>query len=177
MTDILFRRTGEFSRGDGGYALIRRAASVFCSEAGIYMEELPEIRRTDNGKPFFAGTPFYFSLSHTDGLWMCLFSEENCGLDVQKKRGTDTEKIAARIFTPGERARIKNDSDFFRFWCRREAFGKLSGEGLFGDAPPLFEDSGIFRGQYYRFTDFSPGGDIFACIASPSEVFPDVRDI
>ncbi len=177
--DLLFRRTGDFLRGDGGVPLIRRAASVFCQETGIRLTGgLPDLRRTEKGKPYFPGAPFDFSLSHSGDLWMCLFTETGlCGLDVQEVRPTDWERIAGRAFRPEEHACVLTEEDFFRFWCRREAFGKLTGEGFFGEFPPLTGGSVTWRGSAWVLTDFRPAPGFFGCLARPADRPWTIREI
>ena len=45
-------------------------------------EELPEIRTADRGKPFFADSPWHFSISHTPRRVFCALSRQEVGIDA-----------------------------------------------------------------------------------------------
>lgn len=85
---------------------------------------MPEIRKTQTGKPFFPDRPdICFSLSHTKTHLLVAVSETPVGADVETVRlvrpGT-----AARVCTP-EELRV---FDFFELWVLKESYVKLSGE-------------------------------------------------
>jgi 4'-phosphopantetheinyl transferase len=80
-----------------------------------------------------------FNISHAgDMILIGLSVDRAIGVDVERVRGDlDVEGIAHRFFSAREQvewARLdtgaRHDA-FFRCWCRREAFAKAQGEGLF----------------------------------------------
>lgn len=108
------------------HALLRRAAAL-CgyADADLTLGYAP------GGKPYFEKLPqLRFSVSHTDGLWACAFAREAVGLDVQKRRACEAEKLAARFFHPAEAAYIRGGGDFFAVWCAKESYVKLTGRGI-----------------------------------------------
>ena len=53
------------------------------------------------------------------------------GVDVECcEREVDTDRIMNRFFSAEESSAVKNSSEFFHCWTRKEAFIKAVGEGL-----------------------------------------------
>lgn len=159
--DVLFVRQGEYEKGDAAFPLIEEAASLY----GVPLGEA-FVARTEKGKPYLkyrneeSAASIGISVSHSGDLWMCLFSEECCGVDVQYARDTDKAKIIERFFTLGEREYVNSGGDFFKVWCRREALGKYTGEGWFGSYPDscpggVLADSVTVNGKVLFFHDIS----------------------
>lgn len=110
------------------------------------MRQLPVERRQSlhyrygkNGKPYWVELPYYFSLSHSGDLVALAVSEQEIGLDVQKVTGTDWRKLAGRFFAQEEQRELEKlceiseelgRKEFFRLWCQKESYGKMTGEGL-----------------------------------------------
>ncbi|MBR3631299.1 MAG: 4'-phosphopantetheinyl transferase superfamily protein [Oscillospiraceae bacterium] len=98
------------------------------------LDELPEILRTERGKPYFPAHPeIRFSISHCRGLAVCLLSDRECGVDAEGRRPL-REKVAARVFTPEEQAALRRAADpdmlFTRLWTLKEAYVKAIGIGV-----------------------------------------------
>ena len=109
--------------------LVRMAVSEF---TGIPASELV-FSVHDGGKPYCVGVPCEFSLSHTSGMIVCAVSDEPVGIDAELLRPAPMR--VARRFTDAEREYISgSDERFFRVWTRKEAFGKMTGDGLSGGA-------------------------------------------
>ncbi len=141
---LVYILEGDFPKGDEGFPLIRKAALMYGqemwgSEAAAAMAGRMDIERRKGGKPYFPLLELEFSLSHSEELWMCAFSEGPCGLDVQKIRPCSWEKIAERHFGKQELryAELFGEEGFFQLWVRKEALGKYTGKGFFGATPPL----------------------------------------
>lgn len=90
-----------------------------------------------NGKPYFRDYPFYFNISHSGDYVLCVISEEEVGADIQKIQPVDTAKLAGRFFAKEECRMLeqcgsdgKRQSLFFELWTKKEAFGKLTGQGV-----------------------------------------------
>jgi len=99
-----------------------------------------EIIRTDKGKPGFTHpeNPLCFSVSHSGGWWICVFSDESVGIDIQKNDGRDVQKIAARYFSSQECTFLdhKGPDSFYDIWSAKESYVKYLGCGIgskFGD--------------------------------------------
>lgn len=93
----------------------------------------------NKGKPSLREYPFYFNLSHSGEYVVCAVSDQEIGADIQQCVSTDVERLAKRFFSAQEcmaLAAYETESEkrqfFFRQWVRKEAYGKLIGEGIAG---------------------------------------------
>lgn len=93
----------------------------------------------ENGKPYLEGVPFHFNLSHSGDYVFCGVSAQEIGVDIQKLQGENELGLARRFFSSAEGQALEACRDaedrrrvFFRMWTRKEAYGKLTGEGLKG---------------------------------------------
>ena len=99
-------------------------------------KDLPEIRITDRGKPYFPDSDWHFSISHTPNHAFCVLSRNNVGLDAEELDRKVNLKLAEKILSPEEKARFdaaeNKEKALLTFWVLKEASAKLSGEGLRG---------------------------------------------
>lgn len=93
----------------------------------------------ERGKPYLRDFPFYFNLSHSGDYVFCGVSKQEIGVDIQKIQKVSELRLARRFFSDREYRALENCGDaedrrkmFFCMWVRKEAFGKLTGEGLAG---------------------------------------------
>ena len=91
----------------------------------------------EHGKPYFTDPALpFFNLSHSGDLVGIVFADVECGLDLQEYRTLDMEALARRFFSEGDAKALREMAEeqrreaFFRFWTRREAYGKALGCGL-----------------------------------------------
>ncbi len=101
------------------------------------IEKLPAIRETGRGKPYFAGLPVHFSLSHSGEYAVCLVSDEcEAGADIQLVRSVDL-KVAARALSQEAYAELEataesgRDERFTELWALHESAVKLRGGSVF----------------------------------------------
>ena len=117
-------RTGH----EAGRELLRQ---LYREETG---EELPPILKTERGKPYFADSPWHFSISHTKHHAFCVLSRKNVGLDAEELDRKVQLKLAEKVLSPSEKAQFDAAQDkrraFLTFWVLKEAEAKRSGEGL-----------------------------------------------
>lgn len=116
-----------------------------------------EIALTKKGKPYFKNIKnIYFSLSHSGSIALCAVSDKEVGADVQLI--TDfCEKICKKYFSKDEEKYIfassaqKDKTErFFRIWSLKEAYVKMTGEGLSGFKKlSLSEDANILEDAYF----------------------------
>ncbi len=88
-----------------------------------------------NGKPYFQEYPFYFNLSHSGDYVFCALSSGEVGADIQQYCSNDNKRLAERFFSPQEILALQGCGEgknalFYRLWARKEAYGKLTGEGI-----------------------------------------------
>ena len=101
----------------------------------------------EHGKPY-TENGIQFSVSHSGRLATIAVDDSPVGLDVEKKPDESRLKIAGRFYHPGEQAYVADSVDkcraFCEIWTRKEAYLKMTGEGISTDlsafntaAPPL----------------------------------------
>ena len=101
-------------------------------------EPLPlEYSYGEQGKPYLKNYPFYFNISHSGKYVFCVLSEQEIGADIQWKAPQVNERVLKRFFSLEERAyweRCSTEEEkrdfFYQMWCRKEAYGKLTGKGI-----------------------------------------------
>ena len=115
---------------EAGRQLLRQ---LYRQETG---EELPPIRTTHRGKPYFENSPWHFSISHTRRHAFCVLAKENIAIDAEELDRPVDLRLAERVLSPSEKAQFDAAEDKRRalltFWVLKEAAAKFSGEGLRG---------------------------------------------
>lgn len=109
---------------------------LIAGKTGEKPEEIP-ILRTETGKPYSPGHP-YFSISHSAGAVAVCLAEREVGLDIEKLREAPFRTMR-RFCTPEEEDYILSAGNeeekrrrFFTVWTLKEAYFKCTGEGLTG---------------------------------------------
>ncbi len=172
---------GPFEKGEAGWPLIRAAAARHGAETGMEDDFLhAEILREEKGKPYFADAELEFSLSHSGLLWLCMFADRPCGIDLQQMKDCRYEEIAGRQFDEDEQhyVRIWGIDGFYQLWVRREAFCKCTGQGVFSQMPSMVsKDLDLlpeisWQGRTYYFTDLEIADDIkcAACTVEKAQI-------
>lgn len=94
------------------------------------------IKKGHRGKPYIEAAPFYFNISHADGLVVCAISESEVGIDAESIRET-TDRVMKRCYSDSEIAYVNSaankDTEFTRLWTLKESYVKLTGEGIATD--------------------------------------------
>lgn len=98
------------------------------------IKELPEIRKNENGKPFFFTCPeICFNISHSGNIAVCVLAGIPIGVDIQIAE-KNSEKILKRFggeplyksyLLSGEKEEF-----FLRWWTREESYAKWLGSSL-----------------------------------------------
>ncbi len=99
-------------------------------------EELPPIAIAPRGKPYFPGSNWHFSISHTKSHAFCALSPSPIGIDAEEADRNIDLRLADKILSPMEKAQFDDAADKRRalltFWVLKEAAVKCTGEGLRG---------------------------------------------
>jgi 4'-phosphopantetheinyl transferase len=89
-----------------------------------------------HGKPYLKDFPhIHYNVSHTEGMVICGFSEEEIGVDVERIRPFH-DGILRKVLSDTERdflesLEIKERPEyFFRIWTLKESYGKAVGCGI-----------------------------------------------
>ncbi len=121
-------------QGRSGHAAGRELLAALYRQATG--EEMPEIRVTRRGKPYFPDSPWHFSITHTPRHAFCVLARENVGIDAEELDRAVNPAIAEKILSPGEMTQYRAAPDprvaLLTFWVLKEAAAKLTGEGLRG---------------------------------------------
>lgn len=129
---------------DGHAAAMALLATLYRQETG---RELPQIRRTPQGKPYFSDSDLHFSISHTREHVFCCLSRKNVGIDAEEADRCIDLHLAEKILSAPEKERYAASPDprqtLLRFWVLKESYAKLLGKGL---------------GDYLWHTDLDPEG-------------------
>jgi len=90
-----------------------------------------------HGKPYVPDAPLRFNISHSGAMAVIALARVEVGVDVELPRPRRSDAIARRFYAPGEIERLFAEADparradaFFRLWTCKEAFLKVTGEGL-----------------------------------------------
>ena len=127
---------------DGHHAGRELLAELYSRTTG---ESLPPILTTPRGKPYFVDSPWHFSISHTKNHVFCALSLEPIGIDAEESDRILDPRLAERYLSPDEQMRLKAAPDqnaaLLRLWVMKEAYAKLTGQGI---------------GNYLKNTNFDP---------------------
>ncbi len=106
------------------YALQKEYSHDFSAE---------NIRKGQRGKPYIENVPFYFNISHCDGLVACAVSEKEVGIDAEVTRNV-ADRVMKRCYSDDEIAYVNSarnkDFEFTKLWTLKESYVKLTGEGI-----------------------------------------------
>ena len=97
-------------------------------------ETLPPISIGEWGKPYFEGSRWHFSISHTRNYAFCVLAEENVAIDAEERNRPARLQLAEKVLSDSEKRQFDAAEDknraFLTFWVLKEAEAKLSGRGL-----------------------------------------------
>lgn len=157
---------------EGSGALISYSVS---QALGLVKKTLePVMDYGEKGKPYLREYPWFFNLSHSGAYVFCAVSDREVGADIQQCAAADLEKLAQRFFSEREnhaltacRSEEERRQLFFRLWTRKEACGKLSGEGIFGAVSvnllPCEDEAGVSGGYCWKEWDLRGEYRIAVC--------------
>lgn len=130
-----------FERLDGrsGHAVGRQLLAQLYREATG--NDHPEIVCTPLGKPYFVGSKWHFSISHTKNHAFCVLADHPVGIDAEEIGRKIDPALAKRYLSEAEQSRLSEDDALLRLWVLKEAAAKLSGKGI---------------GNWLKTTDFDP---------------------
>lgn len=108
----------------------------------LHTEDKVEIRYGygKSGKPYLTEYPrIRFNLSHSGRYVAAVFADREVGIDIQTvrpvKAGLVSRVLSEREYARYERLALPEERVdwFFRCWCAKESYGKLTGAGLAAD--------------------------------------------
>lgn len=93
----------------------------------------------ENGKPVIQSPEGYgISVSHSGGVIAVVIAPCQVGIDIQLRLDRDNTKLKS-FFHESEK-----NCDFYDLWVKKEAWGKLTGKGIFLQKGKKLEAKGYF---------------------------------
>ena len=130
---LRFRRDADRQTSAAAYLLLQEAVDKGSLDPFVY---------EPNGKPRLHEYPeLHFNLSHAEGAAACALASSPVGIDIDRITKVEPE-VVCRVMNEKEQAIIAQEGmvAFFRFWTMKEAFLKLTGEGLRNDLRNVLSD-------------------------------------
>lgn len=106
-----------------------------------------EILKSENGKPYIAGSKYHFNLSHSGEIVMLAVSDKPIGIDVERIEQRDYEKFCKRFFSLEEQKRVNSLLSFYVLWTKKESFVKYLGGSVADVCETEFTDKIRFKGE------------------------------
>ncbi len=142
----LFMQCLPIARRERVMRLKGRESSIKCLQTGLFLRyclEICGVKHTiddlligEDEKPYLRGNSVYFNMSHSDEYVVICVSDQDCGIDLQKRMGYK-ERLAKRIMHEKEWQYVDNISELTQkeqlinlCWCAKEAYLKYTGEGI-----------------------------------------------
>ncbi len=116
--------------------LLLQCVKDYCEQEGILYTGEVQFYRTVYGKPMVTNPELNISISHCEKIWVCAVGLCPVGIDIEKIRPIDIEKIASHFFSENEQENLqKLASDgreklFYKTWTLKECYSKLKGLGM-----------------------------------------------
>lgn len=139
-----------------------------------------EIKRGDNGKPYFKNWPYFFNISHSGDVSAAALSVEPVGIDIERVISKPSlPKIAKRFFSEAEYLRYKESGEsaeeFYRIWTAKEAVVKYKGASL---AQSLSEENLCDEEVFLKSFSFTYDDAIYIItVCLPHDVDVEILDI
>lgn len=119
-----------------GYLIQAGVKEWLYGESGLQADAAPlSLAYTygDNGKPYLKDyKDMHFSLSHSGRYVICAFSGHEIGADIQEHRSVK-DGLAERFYSEEDKRLLESmgaKAGFYKIWSIKEAFMKLTGEGM-----------------------------------------------
>ncbi len=96
------------------------------------------VERGPAGKPSLANYPkIHYNISHSGDYAVCAIGPEPLGIDLERRRVVDYERLAKKAFSAKEQDELAGCSDpqafFFDRWVEKESYLKWKGTGITRD--------------------------------------------
>lgn len=133
---------------------------VLCAKAYLLLKqglkeaygicENPKFEYIGHGKPVLRDYPdVHFNLSHCKRGVLCVIDNEPIGCDIEEIEQSLDLNLCHFCYSDSEIAEITASKDscveFTKFWTMKEAYLKLTGEGINDDLPSLFSEYTLSR--------------------------------
>ncbi len=136
---------------------------------------LSSLEYTENGKPYIKNSDIGISITHdSDTAALLLTPFSPIGIDMQKITDEYPIRVPDRFFTENERRILSSPSDFYKIWCKKESFVKMTGEGISGMSSfDSTESDFIFTDLSKEISKITKKSFCFF-ICSKEKIYPDI---
>lgn len=131
-----------------------------------------EVKRNENGKPYFENGP-YFNISHSGDYVMMAVSSKEIGLDIEENVPKDMTMLI-KLFNEAEAKMINEHADFYYLWCAKESLIKCMGSSInkIKEIPSLpLNGLKTFKGKDYMCKTFIYDDHIVSITRESNEPF------
>jgi len=126
---------------------------------GIY--DKPDFEFGPHGKPYLLDSDKFFNLSHCPKGILCVVGDEEIGCDVEEIVPDLDMDLCRMCFNEKEQDHILSSPqptvEFTRLWTRKEAYLKLTGEGLSDSLPDILSESVLSRVNLFSSSHMDKG--------------------
>ncbi|MCQ2603312.1 MAG: hypothetical protein MJ193_05230 [Clostridia bacterium] len=133
---------------------IKYGYSQFRDFTTLDLPDKVSIVRNENEKPHLDIDTVFFNLSHSHGVCLLGFADNEIGVDIEKIRDIDFKKF--------DFIKAQDEYEFFEKWTERESYLKFTGKGL----------SNGFRCEIpenAHFEHFDVFGEYHACVCAKEQ--------
>lgn len=169
---VYYRKKAE---GLSSKEYIKECAAVFAREHGL--PSCGRLYYRPCKKPRYTGkSNVHISVTHSGEYIAIAFAFVPVGIDLERKTGRDTVRIAKRFFHPKEfeYAQSMDFAYFFAVWTAKESYVKLTGKGIdnsFGEFSVIENGKfGTIDGNSFSFPYFDPGYSFCICMQNPGTI-------
>lgn len=125
------RMAGDRARFATATVLTKRAvaAELNIEPRSVRLDRRCDHCSADHGRPRVPGSGLYLSIAHAgDVAGVAITRAGRIGLDVEPDAGDGVRDVAGQLLGDGERA--ETPADLLRYWVRKEALVKATGDGI-----------------------------------------------
>ena len=162
---ILFVTMGDEKKSSE--ILKKKALEITCNS---------DIRYSEKGKPYLENAGI--SITHDENVTALLIAPLSpVGIDMEMIKENYPSRVAERFFSDEERRAINCSKDFYRIWCQKESYVKMTGDGIAGICDfNVFSNNVIFTDLSEEISKISGKNFVFF-ICSSEKIIPEITVI
>ena len=127
--------------------LLSKAGMLLAYDALQQLDALP-LCYEKSGKPISSKEDVHLSISHTEGIAVCVVSDNPIGVDVERYDRLAPKHIIARLSLREQELASRSNEDFIKIWTAKEALAKCEGIGItVALSIDLVNDKGVITRQ------------------------------